>query len=123
MDPDKLSLIPVSETALPERSKPKPSVYMDGACWNNGKVNVKCGSGIWISLQSSRNAVVRVPGPKQSNQIGELAAVVVTASSVPIFYPLTIITDSRYVIDGLTDHLEQWEDEGWIKTDNADVFK
>ena len=101
----------------------KISVYMDGACWNNGKANAKCGSGVWLGLNNPRNAAIRVPGPKQSNQVGELAAVIAAASSVPTFYPLTIITDSRYVIDGLTKHLGQWEDNGWIGTDNAEFFK
>ena len=98
-------------------------MYTDGACWNNGKANAKCRSGIWFSPNHRRNAAIRVPGPKQSNQVGELAAVIEAVSSVPNFYPLTIITDSRYVIDGLTEHLGKWEDNGWIGIDNAEFFK
>src|SRR6266404_3921288 len=55
-----------------------------------------------------------VPGKRQSNQIGEIAAVIVAAESFPIFYLLRIITDSKYVIDRLTMHLPKWEDNGWI---------
>lgn len=70
-----------------------------------------------------KNTAIRIPGPKQSNQIGELAVVIEATSSVPTFYPLTIITDSRYVIDGLTKHLGQWEDSRWIGIDNTEFFK
>lgn len=101
----------------------KISVYTDGACWNNGKANARCGSGIWFSPNHCRNAAVRVPGPSQSNQVGELAAVIEAISLVPTFFPLTILTDSRYVIDGLTEHLGQWEDDGWIGISNAEFFK
>jgi hypothetical protein len=37
--------------------------------------------------------------------------------------PLKIITDSKYVIKGLTTHLGTWEDRGWINIKNADLFK
>ncbi|KAG1870492.1 RnaseH-domain-containing protein, partial [Suillus tomentosus] len=37
--------------------------------------------------------------------------------------PITIITDSRYAIDGLTNHLRNWEDQGWIGIANSELFK
>ena len=101
----------------------KIEVYTDGACWNNGKANAKCGGGIWISPNHRRNIAIRVPGLRQSNQVGELAAVIEAAASFPSFYPLTIITDSKYVMDGLTRHLGRWEDDGWIGVENAELFK
>ena len=27
----------------------KVEAYIDGTCWNNGKVNTKCRGGVWIS--------------------------------------------------------------------------
>jgi ribonuclease HI len=30
---------------------------------------------------------------------------------------------TRYVIDGLTKHLQTWEDNGWINIKNTDLFK
>ena len=47
-------------------------IYTDGACDNNGKVDAKCGSGIWIAENEPRNQAIKVPGSAQSNQIGEL---------------------------------------------------
>ncbi|KAH9854955.1 hypothetical protein C2E23DRAFT_701483, partial [Lenzites betulinus] len=36
---------------------------------------------------------------------------------------LHIVSDSRYVIDGLTKHVQKWEDIGWINVANAPVLK
>ena len=96
---------------------------MDGACWNNGKANARCGSSIWIKSNHGRNAAIRVPGIRQSNQVGEIIAVIEAINSFPNFCPLTIISDLRYVIDGLTQHLSKWEDKGWIGVENVEFFK
>lgn len=99
------------------------SVYTDGACINNGKDDAKCGGGVWFGPNHNMNRALRIPGRAQSNQIGELGAVIAAIDAVPINQPLKIITDSRYVIDGLTDNLRQWEDKGWIGIQNAELFK
>jgi hypothetical protein len=39
------------------------------------------------------------------------------------FQPLRIMTDSKYVIEGLTTHLGNWEDRGWIGIKNAPHFR
>ncbi|KAH9971888.1 ribonuclease H-like domain-containing protein [Russula compacta] len=64
-----------------------------------------------------------VPGPDQSNQVRELAAVIIALQNTPHFQPLKIISDSRYVIQGLTGHLPNWEDQGWIQIKNAKILK
>src|SRR5260370_42530167 len=86
------------------------SVYTNGACYNNGKLNAKCGSGIWFAPDNPRNAAIRVPGPHQSNQVGEIVAIIEAISTTPPFQPLTILSDSKYAIEGLTKHLKTWED-------------
>lgn len=101
----------------------KIEVYTDGACMNNGKKDARCGSGIWISDDHPQNKALKVSGPVQLNQVGELAAVITASESLPNYCHLTIITDSRYVIEGLTKHLGKWEDRGWIGIKNADMFK
>jgi len=67
--------------------------------------------------------VIRVPSKRQSNQIGEIAAIIVAVEAFPIFYPLRIITDSKYVIDRLTLHLHKWEDNRWIGIKNTEFLK
>ncbi|KAI0744459.1 hypothetical protein C8Q76DRAFT_604336 [Earliella scabrosa] len=64
-----------------------------------------------------------VPGEDHSNQRGELYAVVLAAAKAVPFAPLHIVTDSQYVIDGLTVHLRSWEDRGWLGVANADLIK
>ena len=99
------------------------SVYTDGACHNSGKRNARCGSGIWAGPDHPKNAAIRIPGPLQSNQVGEIAAIIAAVDAFPRFWPLTILSDSKYAIDGLTTHLPTWEDNGWIGVKNAPLFK
>ena len=99
------------------------NVYTDGACYNNGKLNACCGSGIWLAPNDPHNKAFRVPGPNQSNQIGEITAIIQAISAIPPFRPLTILSDSKHAIDGLTDHLSTWENIGWIGIKNANLFK
>jgi ribonuclease HI len=99
------------------------TVYTDGSCTDNGKENAKSGGGAWFGQNDPRNKALRVPGESHSNQIGELAAVIVALQNTPRFYPLEIVSDSKYVIDGLTSHLREWEDRGWIGIQNATLFK
>lgn len=73
-------------------------VYTDGACMNNGKQNAKCGSGIWIEDGHVLNKALKVPGPNQSNQIGEIAAAAAAVESLPNYCKPTIVTDSKYVM-------------------------
>lgn len=89
----------------------------------NGKENARCGGGIWFGEDDQRNTAFRVPGTDQSNQFGELAAVIVALQKTQHFIPLEIISDSRYVINGLAKHLRSWEDSGWIGVKNANLFQ
>ncbi|KAI0047111.1 ribonuclease H-like protein, partial [Auriscalpium vulgare] len=98
------------------------TAYTDGSCLHNGKDDARCGSGVWVSAGSPHNRAFRVPGPFQSNQVGEIVAVILALQSIPHMAPLCIKSDSRYVIDGLTQHLQSWEDRGWIGVANAVFF-
>jgi hypothetical protein len=81
-------------------------IFTDGACFENGKKNARCGSGLWIEDGDHRNQAIKDAGENQSNQIGEIAAVIKAAGAAYLFQPLVILTDSKYVIDGLTKHLK-----------------
>ena len=125
-DPNKISNIPAERQrqargiSIQEEST---TVYTDGSCINNGKENAKAGAGIWFAEEDPRNKALKIPGPNQSNQVGEIAAVIAALENTPTFAPLTIISDSMYVIDGLTKHLKEWEDRGWIEISNKEWFK
>ena len=59
----------------------------------------------------------------QSNQVGEIATIIIAAETIPQSWLLKIHMDSQYVINGLTMHLTEWEDNGWIGIKNAPLFK
>ncbi|KAL4064644.1 hypothetical protein J3A83DRAFT_4048731, partial [Scleroderma citrinum] len=50
-------------------------------------------AGIWYADNHPLNKVIRVPGPNQSNQTGELAGIIVALQIAPQMSELTIITD------------------------------
>ena len=99
------------------------TVYTDGACIDNGKKNARCGSSIWFAQDNPRNRALQIPGLAQPNQVGELAAVIAALELVPLYQPIKIHTNSKYIIDGLTTHLESWENDGWINIKNAELFR
>jgi len=50
-------------------------------------------------------------------------AIVKALSIIPKGDKPTIITDSWYAIQGIIENLRKWEDEGWMKVQNADIFQ
>jgi ribonuclease HI len=98
-------------------------IYTDSACQNNGKANAQCGAGIWRGEGHPQNKAIKVPGNEQSNQVGELAVIIKAIEETLNCVPILIKSDSKYAIEGLTLHLENWEDQGWIGIKNSKWFK
>ncbi|KAH9962196.1 hypothetical protein BC827DRAFT_1085409, partial [Russula dissimulans] len=94
-DLDKVSKI------LPTRHQPQGTntryreteIYTDGVCFQNGKKNAKSRAGIWFGPEDERNQAIRVLGQEQSNQIGEIVAIIKALEETPHFIPITIKTD------------------------------
>lgn len=59
----------------------------------------------------------------QTNQTGELTAILELLQAVPPTHPIKIISDSRYCIDGIMWHSRKWEDKGWIGVENKELFQ
>jgi hypothetical protein len=75
VNPSAISTVHAFKTALPQaRRGNKVVVYTDGSCVHNGAANATAGAGVWFVPNDERNFVIRVPGPNQSNQAGELLA-------------------------------------------------
>ena len=102
---------------------PKITIYTDGSCSNNGETSAQAGSGIWFGDEDARNTSLRVPGPEQSNQTGELYAVLHALRLSPPDIAIHIKTDSMYVVNGVTKNLKKWEDQGWMYAKHAELFK
>ena len=98
-------------------------VYTDGSCIRNGESTAQAGSRIWFEDNDPRNESLRVPGPNQSNQVGELYAILQVMRKSPVDKSLIIKTDSKYAILGLSTHLKKWENQGWMYQEHAPLFK
>ncbi|KAG0692343.1 RnaseH-domain-containing protein [Suillus ampliporus] len=77
-------------------------------------MHMLCMRGIWVGDNHQLNKAIK---------IGELTAVLVALQLAEPQTPLKIVTDSKYVIEGLTTHLTNWEDTGWIGIANVTLFK
>ena len=99
------------------------TIFTDGACINNGRKNAAAGSGIWYGDDDPRNTSARVTHANQSNQTGELTAILITVKDNPPENNLRIISDSRYAIDGLTKNAAEWKSQNWSGIQNGDLFK
>ncbi len=97
-------------------------VFTDGSCVQNGFADARAGAGAWFGEADERNCGERPPYDRQSNQIAEMYAVLMAHRRVPPHVALHIVTDSKYVIEGLTVHLPKWERIGWVGVANADVI-
>lgn len=108
-----------------ERDNPPPplTVYTDGSCVNNGFIDAQCGAGIWVEDAHPMNRAIKIQGSHHSNQIRELAAVLIAVQTAPKFADLTIITDSIYIIRAMNSSLKPWEDLGWTNIPNAEWLK
>jgi ribonuclease HI/exonuclease III len=122
VDKSRLSAQPAHRLVAPLRGLSVDSrhrvIYTDGSCTGNGESTARSGAGVWHAAGSRRNRAIRVPGDEQSNQIGEIVAAIVALQGTPPEVPVTIRTDSLYVMDGMTKHLDAWEDKGWIGITN-----
>ncbi len=92
-------------------------LYTDGACSGNP------GPGGW--------GVVKIAGKTQEELYGgennttnnrmELMAAIEGIASTPVKSQITVVTDSRYVKDGMTLWLENWKRKGWQTSDKKPV--
>ena len=106
-----------------ENAHPNTIVYTDGSCINNGDDDAKAGCGIWFGENDPRNCSIRVPGKEQFNQTGEIIAIYKAIDMANATSHLQIMTDSKYVLNGLTKHRQLWEDMGYIGIKNANFFQ
>ncbi|PBK69093.1 ribonuclease H-like protein [Armillaria solidipes] len=97
--------------------------YTDGSAIDNGSENARAGSGVWYSDNGPRNIALRVKGAEQTNNTGEVRAVLQRAIDANPYIPIHTKADSTYTIDGLCIHLRKWEDNGWIGIPNRRLLQ
>jgi ribonuclease HI len=84
-------------------------IYTDGACSGNP------GPGGWGAVLRYGNHVKELHGgdPLTTNNRMELMAAIQALEALTRPSPVTLYTDSRYVLDGITKWLTGWQRNGW----------
>lgn len=88
-------------------------IYTDGACSGNP------GCGGWGALLRHKNVEKELSGgaPETTNNRMELTAVIEALKALKKSCNITLYTDSRYVMDGITQWMPNWKNNNW-KTSN-----
>lgn len=87
----------------------KMQIYTDGACSGNP------GPGGWGALLRYEGHEKELSGghPETTNNRMEMQAVIEALQSLKSKCIIDIYTDSKYVIQGMTEWLEGWKRKGW----------
>lgn len=97
-------------------------VYTDGASSNNGKGHARAGYGVYWGDNDKRNTSKRLSGDRQTNQRAEATAVLhALKQSRRSSDTLEIRTDSKYVIEGVTNWSKEWIKKDWKSSTGKDV--
>ena len=99
-------------------------IYTDGACRQNP------GPGGWGAMLISGDKVKKIFGgePDTTNNRMELMAAIEALESLNSGCALTLYTDSKYVLKGITEWMANWKKRNWQTTakkpvKNADLWR
>ncbi|OYY89761.1 MAG: ribonuclease HI [Sphingomonas sp. 28-66-16] len=102
----------------------KVEIFTDGACKGNP------GPGGWGAVLRMGDKEREIAGgePLTTNNRMEMMAVVEALNALKRPCAVTLYTDSRYVMDGLTKWIKGWQRNGWRTADkkpvkNADLWQ
>ena len=85
------------------------TIHTDGSCLSNP------GPGGWAAILRWRDNEREIVGHEQdtTNNRMELKATIMGLNAVTRTMPITLHTDSRYVMNGVQDWLPRWKANGW----------
>ncbi|KAJ6518341.1 ribonuclease H-like domain-containing protein, partial [Mycena vitilis] len=95
--------------------------YTDGSCFLNGSPEAYAGAGVYLGPNNKFNASLRVTGD-QTNNRGELLAILYCLSNIPADKRLDIYSDSEYSIRSIVYWAPGHAETGW-KCANADLLQ
>ncbi|KAJ8457104.1 hypothetical protein ONZ45_g18449 [Pleurotus djamor] len=99
-------------------------VATDGSCKDACTEEAKAGAGVFFAPEDPRNRAVKVPNDwVQSNQTGELLAILVAISENMGDFPLRIESDSKYAINVLTNQRTKIENAGGLDRANTEIIQ
>lgn len=93
-------------------------IFTDGACSGNP------GAGGWGVLFRYGDCEKELSGgtTQTTNNRMELTAVIMALRQLKEPCTVTLCTDSRYVMDGVTKYLQSWQNNGWRKSNRKPVL-
>jgi ribonuclease HI len=93
-------------------------IFTDGACRGNP------GDGGWGVLIRTDGHEETIYGGEENttNNRMELLATIKALNFIAANSNVTLTTDSKYVIDGITKWIENWKIKNWKKSDNKPVL-
>ncbi len=93
-------------------------IFTDGGCWNNP------GPGGWGVVLKYKGKEKTLSGcePYTTNNRMELTAAIQALSALNRDCKVTIVTDSKYLRDGITEWIKNWKRNEW-KTKNKSMVK
>ena len=96
-----------------KKMMPRVEIYTDGACSGNP------GVGGWAALLRAKGKEKELSGGEilTTNNRMELMAVIQALNALKTSCNITLYTDSKYVMNGITEWLENWKKNGF-KTSN-----
>ncbi|ADV20448.1 ribonuclease HI [Cryptococcus gattii E566] len=123
--PSKLQKIAQQGFSFTESAPHYLVVYTDGSARGNGQVGSRAGAGVWWGSQgeaSKQNWAERVPGEPQTNNRGELLAVIRAIERCPFpDIPLEVRCDSQYTISCMTIWLPKWMNNNFRNSNRQEV--
>ena len=96
----------------------KLKIYTDGACSGNPG---KGGGWAAIILDDSNQSSISGSESNTTNNRMELIAPIMALKKIKKKSEITIITDSRYVKDGITEWIQKWRINGWKNSNKKPV--
>lgn len=103
-------------------------VYVDGSCLGQGiGKKWRAGYSAWFGVNDPRNVSEPIAGDKHTNNVGEMMAVITALERSEPERDLLIVSDSKYVINGLVGEPgkvpwhQTWQQNGWMTSDRKPV--
>ncbi|MGQ0741754.1 MAG: ribonuclease HI [Alphaproteobacteria bacterium] len=98
-------------------SLPQVEIFTDGACFGNP------GPGGWAAILRSAKHEKEIAGGERAttNNRMELTAAIRALQALRQPSKVILHTDSRYLIDGITQWLPKWQAKGWKTADKKPV--
>ena len=104
---------------LPEAAPGEALVWTDGACQGNPGPGGR--GAIVVAPDSGEPAELSGGAPHTTNNIMELTAALEGLRALPGGSAACVVTDSRYLHDGMTSWLAGWKRRGWTTAGGAPV--